>query len=211
MEKFSKYNDPLSGINPFVEIKKKPLSILDYLKAILKIPLVPLLLGTRINVVQLLVRIKSNKIERPKVLAANASSLLDIFVLKYLTGIKNFYYVTESGFVDARTGHFCVKTIEPCVLFPEGCRTNNRAVLQFARDIKVDHVCGIKYSKECIDMYGNPIWFILRLLASGGTVDINFRKSNDLSDICKLSGLPQVKWASKDKDRFVEEFVKKSE
>lgn len=210
MEKFSKYNDPFSGINPFVNSRRSSISIFGYFKILLKIPLVLLLLGTNINVVQFLIRINSNKKVKPKVLASNASSFLDMFVLKYLTGINNFYYVTESGFIDARNGRLHRKIAEPCVLFPEGCQTNNRAILQFVRNIEVDHVCGIRYKGECINMYGSFIRFIFGFLASRNIVDVRFKRSSDLDDICKLSSLPQVKWTSKDKDRFMEEFVKKS-
>ncbi|KAG5860469.1 hypothetical protein KMI_01g01040 [Encephalitozoon hellem] len=209
MEKFSGYNDPVSGINPFVDSRRSSISIFDYFRVILKIPLILLLLGTNINVVQFLVRINPSARVRPRVLASNASSFLDIFVLKYLTGINNYYYVTESGFVDARNGRFCKKAEEPCVLFPEGCQTNNRAILQFVRDVEVDYVCGIRYKGECINMYGNFLGFIFRFLASRSSVDVRFKKSSDLGDICKLSSLPQVKWSSKDKDRFMKEFVEK--
>ncbi|KMV65575.1 hypothetical protein M970_080450 [Encephalitozoon cuniculi EcunIII-L] len=208
MEKFSKYNDPLSGVNPFVNPRHRAPSVLGYLKALLKAPLVLLLFGTNINVVQFLVKITSNKITGPKVLAANASSFLDIFVLKYLTGIRNFYYVTESGFIDVRTGRFSKKATEPCVLFPEGCQTNNKAVLQFSRDVEVDHVCGIRYTGGCINMYGGFAGFILRFLASKNAVEIKFKKCSSLHAICELSGLPQVKWTSRDKDRFMREFHK---
>lgn len=210
MEKFSAYNDPLSGINPFVNPKRRPYSVLGCLRALALIPLALVMLWTNVNVVQLLVGIRSPKPPKARVLAANASSFLDVFVLKYLTGIRNFYYVTDSGFVDVHTGQFHQRVAEPCVLFPEGCRTNNRAILQFTRDVRVDHVCCLGYSGECINMYGGLLGFVPRFLASRCSVDVRFRKSTDPHDICELGGLPQVRWTSKDRDRFMEEFAKDS-
>ncbi|KAH9410986.1 hypothetical protein HK407_09g14000 [Ordospora pajunii] len=207
MEKYSAYNDPLSGVNPFIDRKRASYSILEYIKAMLKIPLLVVMLATNIDVVKYLIRIRSNAAGRPRILAANSSSFLDMYVLRHLTGIRNFYYVTETGYADASSNKFTSNVVEPCVVFPEGCRTNNRAVLQFSRNIRVDHVCGIKYNGECVNLYGSCFWFMLRFLASNSSVDVKFKQSMDIQAISRLSGLPQVIWSAKDRNRFVEEFM----
>ncbi|KAM0671226.1 hypothetical protein CWI42_090440 [Ordospora colligata] len=207
MEKYSAYNDPLSGVNPFTDRKGTRYSILEYTKAILKIPFLVIMLVTNIDVVRYLITIRSNTLGKPRVLAANSSSFLDMHVLRHLTGIRNFYYVTETGYIDARSNKFISSVVEPCVLFPEACRTNNRAVLQFSRNVRVDYVCGIKYNGDCVNLYGNRFWFMLRFLASNCSVDVKFKQSTDIQYISKLSGLPQVIWSAKDKNRFVEEFT----
>lgn len=210
MEKYSGYNDPLSGINPFLNPKKQTHSFIDYLKGLLSLHIILLLFMTNLNVVRFLIRIKSNEVVKPRIIAANASSFLDVYVLRYLTGIKNYYYLSDDGFIDIGSNRVCQKPLEPCVVFPEGCRTNNRAVLQFVRNINVDHVCGLRYSGECINLYDGLIGFILRFLASRNSVSVQFKRSTNMKDICEVSGLPQVKWSVQDRNEFMKRFEKTS-
>lgn len=207
MEKFSVYNDPLSGVNPFVA-RRPAHSFTAYIWALVKAPLVLLMFLSGLNPVCLLTSIRSSiqpGLLRPRIVAANASSFLDMYVLRHLTGIRNFYYVAEHGFVDVWSGSVCQRPAEPCVVFPEGCRTNNRGVLQFVRDVQVDHVCGIRYSGPCGDA---SLQSLLDILASGCSVAVEIKRSTRLKDICELSGLPQVRWTLSDRNEFVRRFNK---
>jgi hypothetical protein len=203
MEKFSAFNDPVLGINPFVNPARPRVTFCGCLKALLKLPLLLLLLTTNLNVAPLLISIKCRERPRPGVLASNASSFLDVHVLRHLTGITRFYYVTSSGFLDVKSGKFCPRISRPCVIFPEGCRTNNRAVLQFVRDVKVDHVCGLRYTGPCVNLYGSISRFFGAFLASENSVAVEFRGTDSLDEICEAAGLPQVKWGASDKLNFM--------
>lgn len=209
MEKFSSYNDPFYGINPFINPRQRRRSFMQYLKVLVKIPLAAIMFATNLDVVGLLVRIRSNAAAGPRIVAANASSFLDVYVLRHLTGITNFYYVTKDGFVGLQDGRFYLEAAEPCVLFPEGCRTNNRAILQFVRDVRVDHVCGLKYTEGCVGLYGGYLGLLLGFLSSSNEVRVEFRRSSNLLDICKASGLPQVKWGLEDRNEFMKRFNKR--
>lgn len=174
MEKFSKFNDPLTGINPFISIKSKRLSFTNYVNAFLKAPIYILyLLG--LPVLPLLIRIRVLTSENPsRIIFANSVSQFDKEIIRNCFGNIN-------------------------VIFPEGASTNNRGVLKYEGNC--DYVIGLKYSESCIYMYGSRWNWLLNFLSSTNTVDVRCIKGNELE---RAVNVPKLSFDKNDKFRFME-------
>ncbi len=184
MEKFSKFKDPLTGINPFIAPEIPSLNFMIVLKAILNFPLYILyLLG--LPVVNLLFKIKKNAKEIPKgLIYSNSVTEFDKEIIKNVLKIKIF-------------GKFKNQT---CVYFPENTNTNNRAILKYDNKEECNYVIGLKYSSNCIYLYGNRLFWLLNFLGNERTVEVVLEKGNNLK---KAANLPESTFGSEDKLNFM--------
>lgn len=197
MEKFSKFNDPFTGINPFVQGKLRSYSIFKCLI------FYPIYLLSKLHPIffKLLFSIKiSGKInQQPKTMICNSASTFDIPILKYILGIKNFYFLRCGNFYDKN--QFLIKRItKPCIVFVEGTSTNNKSILNYNCNFKIDSVCCIKYTE--VYCYGSYIRYLASLLSNENKIEINFKQTQDPKDLIKISNLKQVKFTYKDKEEF---------
>lgn len=205
MEKFSKFNDPSSGINPFIQPKQKPLLWFDYIKFIILYPIYllsipfPFLLRVIFTI-----KVDSVRYDKISIGICNSSSYFDKRILRHVLGIKNFYFVRDgkyyTSFEDSETRN-CKKLIKPCVLFVEGTMTNNRAILQYETPTKIDFVCFIKYSS--VFVYGSWFRYLVGILSNGLTVEFRSIASSDPKQIAQLGNVPIVKFNYKDRKRFM--------
>lgn len=90
--------------------------------------------------------------------------------------------------------------MKPCVMFVEGTSTNNKCILKFKCNIKIDSVCCIIYSD--VYCYGSYFNYIMTLLSNTNKVEILYKKTEFSEELVKLSGMKQVKFTYKDKDEF---------
>ncbi|KAF9764457.1 hypothetical protein NGRA_0564 [Nosema granulosis] len=200
MEKFSKFNDPSSGVNPFIQPKSKSLSCINYIKFAVFYPfyllsfIFPFILSLIFTI-----KIDSKFNKNFRVGICNSSSYLDKRLLRLFFGVENFYYVRDCKYYELN-GRECKKIAKPCFLFPEGTSTNNRAVLKHEVPTKVDVVCFIKYSE--VFVYGSFFKYLVSILSNGLKIEIKTSESQDLSS---LGGVPTVKFNYKDKEQFIKE------
>lgn len=185
MEKYSKFKDPLTGINPFIQPKKKKITLKMILLAIIKLPVYILyLLG--FPVVGFLIKIKKKSIIKPHgLIYCNSATEFDKSIVKAGLNIATF-------------GNFKFKT---CVFFPEKTTTNNTAILKYEDENDADYVVGLRYSNECIYMYGNRFLWLIRFLGSSNTVEIDIKTGSNLSS---AASLPRVIFDYKDKAKFLD-------
>lgn len=197
MEKYSKYNDPFTGINPFIQPKLKSVSIL---KCIIYFP-VYLLSFIHPIFLKFFFDIKQEfKIDHNiRTMICNSSSEFDTKLLRWIFGIKNFYFLRDDGMYDLKFS--LVKKIKkPCCIFVEGTPTNNKSILKFKCNMKIDSVCCIKYSD--VYCYGNYMKYIMTLLSNTNKVHITYKKTEFAEDLIKISGLKQVNFNYQDKEKF---------
>ncbi|ELA41270.1 uncharacterized protein VICG_01643 [Vittaforma corneae ATCC 50505] len=184
MEKYSKFKDPLTGINPFLQPKPKPITMAVFFLAIIRFPIYILFL-CGLPVVGMLIRInRKDNISPSGFIVCNSASEFDKEIIKKAFGIKQF-------------GHFKHKT---CVCFPEKTNSNNTAILSFKEPGYCDYSIGLKYSSECIYMYGNRFLWFVRFLGSFNTVDVRVTKGSSLE---MATSLPKVMLGFTDKERFL--------
>lgn len=204
MEKFSKFNDPSSGINPFLQPKPKSLTLKNYFIFMLYAPLyllsfifpsiLPLIFTFEIN---------NEKLNKMRVCICNSSSSLDKYVVKYVFRIKNCYYVRDGKFYEFKEedSQEVQKIQKPCFLFPEGTRTNNRALLDFTVPTRIDLVCFIKYSE--VYLYGSFFKYLVSIISNGLTIEIKTKETSEVQTLSKLGNVPVVKFDYKDKYEFM--------
>ena len=183
MEKFSGFNDPMTGINPFIAPRIPKITFLTVLKAILKLPIYFLyLLG--LPVLPLLISIsKTTAIVPKKLIYANRSTDFDFDVIRHVYGITQFNYIPNTT----------------CVIFPEKVRSNNKAILKFSEDSS-DYVIGLKYSAEAVYVYGSRILWLISFLGSSPKVEVKCLKGSNLPE---AAGLPKVSLDFNDKKAFM--------
>lgn len=184
MEKYSRFKDPLTGINPFIQPKQKKITLKTILLAIIRLPIYVLyLIG--FPVINHLIKIKRKGNVKPRgLIYCNSATEFDKSVIKKGLDLHVF-------------GNFKFKT---CVHFPEGTTTNNTAILNYKSEEDSDYVIGLRYSKECIYMYGNRILWLIRFLGSSNTVEIDVKAGGDLSNV---TSLPRVIFDHQDKYKFL--------
>ncbi|KAI5148504.1 hypothetical protein ENBRE01_0365 [Enteropsectra breve] len=183
MEKFSKFNDPFTGINPFIAPKYRKITARCVLLALIRLPIFVLwMLGIPCISALISIRIRS-KIKPSGLVYANAASFFDKAVIKAVYGSTHIR-----------------------VVFPEETRTNNRAVLQHSASKKSSYAIGLTYSPECVYLYGNKAAWLIRFLGGENTVSVNCESGTDIS---QASGLPRVQLTVFDKIRFNSEYKKK--
>lgn len=193
MEKFSKFNDPCTGINPFIQQPYRKISIW---KIILNLPLylISFLFPLVLFKIKSNIKIK-NKIE---IMICNASSDYDILILKKLFKIKYFYFLRNYEFYDLQLKKVLIIN-KPCVLFVEGERTNNRSILTYSCPYKIDAVCFIKY--DSVFCYGSKFKYLLNILSNDNIVNVKAKDSNDPYELKNMCGY-QVKFTWSDKNNF---------
>lgn len=207
MEKFSKFNDPSSGVNPFIQPKTRSLTLMNYLKFAFVFPIY-LLSYIFPSFLPIIFNIKffNKQDKKIRVGICNSSSHLDRRIIKLVFGIKNFYYVRDGRYYQFSENNNlveCKKIIKPCFLFPEGTRANNRSVLSYETPTKIDVACFIKYSE--VFVYGSYFKYLVSILSNGLSIEV---KTDDKKSLGELGGVPTVKFNYKDKENFYNELIK---
>ncbi|KAL6121077.1 hypothetical protein NUSPORA_02068 [Nucleospora cyclopteri] len=173
MEKFSTFNDALTGENPFINPKYRKITFFTVINFVIKLPLF-LLYKLRIPVVHLLIKINITGIRKPvRRIVCNSVTEFDVSVLRYVYGN------------------------DLIIQFPERSNSNNRGILRYKMD--ADYSIGLLYSKECIFMYGNKFIWLIRFLGNHNYVTVNCIKGNDLG---KATGLRVLNLTAEDKIEF---------
>lgn len=202
MEKYSHFNDPFTGINPFISPPPKKLSLCGVVVALLRLPLV-VLMHLGVNTLPLLISIKGRRQRLRGVVACNSSSVFDRYVVRAVLGRVPLFHLREDGFL-SESGRHVQSLPDNAVVFVEGCSSNNRSILQFVRPIRVDYVLGLRYNPECIYMYGSYWRFLLGFLATKNHVKADVMKTSSASKLTCVTGLQQVALGVADKKRFME-------
>jgi len=183
MERYSKFKDPLTGINPFIQPTPKRITFPMFLFAILRLPIYLLYL-CGLPVQRALIRIHRKDSLVPKgQIICNSATEFDKAIVKSALGVSLF-------------GEFKHKT---SVSFPEMTTSNNRSILPFKGE-NSDYSVGLKYTEECIYMYGNRLLWLIRFLGSFNSVEVTVMKGGDLP---KAAGMPRVMFGKKDKEKFM--------
>lgn len=184
MEKYSRFKDPLTGINPFLQPKPKPITASMVLLALLRLPVYILFL-CGLPVVGMLVKINRKDSTTPSgFIVCNSASEFDKEIVKRVFKVKRF-------------GYFKYKT---CVYFPEKTASNNTAILSFKEPEHCDFSIGLRYSPSCIYMYGSRLLWLVRFLGSFNTVDVRVTEGASLE---AAAALPKVVFDFTDKERFL--------
>ena len=180
MEKYNKFIDPLTGINPFLQPKHTKVTFLIFIKAIFMLPL------------WFLYKISLVKIDK--------------FIKVTFKGTKNLFKKINVNSVT----RFDKEIVDICCIytgfltFPEKTQTNNKGILNYSEDS--DYVVGLKYSSECIYMnQSSYIKWLIIFLGSDKHVYVTAERGNDLS---KVTNLPKLTLNYKDKQKFNEIFYK---
>lgn len=184
MEKYSKFKDPMTGINPFIQPKYKKITFMTVLIAIARMPIyLAYLMG--FPVLKFLISIKRKDNGIPKgIIFCNSVTPFDRDVLKAALGIG------LAGYMKSKCH----------VVFPEGTNSNNLSILKYERS-NSDWSIGLKYTNECIYLYGNRFLWLLGFLGNFNSVEIYTSEGNDIS---KAARLPQATLSKEDKKRFME-------
>ena len=201
MEKYSQFNDPFTGINPFVNPVRRDMRLVDLVVSLLRLPLL-LLLYLDINVISALISIKCKPARVRGLVACNSSSVFDTYVVKAVLGNVPCFHLAHIGFVNMK-GEPVSALPATSVVFVEGCSSNNRSILRFVRHVPVDYVLGLRYNPECIYMHGSYIRFLLGFLAAGNTVNVGIKQTKNAGDLLEITGLKQVGLSLEDKERFL--------
>lgn len=184
MEKFSRFNDPLTGINPFIAPRYKPISAKMIVVAIIRFPIY-VLYRMGLPVIGFLIDVRKKSKVHPKgLIYCNSVAEFDKEVVKKAFRIGLFGYFKHTT----------------CVVFPENTNTNNKAVLRYQASEDCDYVIGLKYSENCIYMYGSKLLWLLRFLGEKGHVTVDALKGNRLD---KAASVPMVIFGPEDKKRFM--------
>ncbi|KCZ79636.1 hypothetical protein H312_02976 [Anncaliia algerae PRA339] len=200
MEKFSDFNDPFTGVNPFVNPKLFKVTLVEILKGLLMLPIY-LLIYLKVNTISFFIKISPNIKRFKGHIACNSSSIFDRYVIKHILGNIPQFYLTKTGY---RTKNGILSSIpKDAVIFVEGCNSNNKGLLKFVRNIKVDYVMGLKYSDGCIYMYGSYFKFLCKFLNGGNFCDVQIKRSEDINDLMEVCNLPQLDFGVEDKERFL--------
>lgn len=183
MEKYSKFRDPLTGINPFINPTRKHITFPIFLFALLRLPIYLLYL-CGLPVIRALIRInrKDNLVPKGQIIC-NFASDFDKAIIKSALGLSQFEPLKH----------------KTSVSFPEMTASNNKGILLYRSD-GAEYSIGLKYNEECIYMYGNRLLWLIRFLGTFNKVDITVMKGGDLS---KATGLPRLMLDSKDKVKFI--------
>lgn len=180
MEKFSGFRDPLTGINPFLPLRRRAVTAACVLRAIAMLPLYLLhLLG--LPTLPWIIRMRRRGAEPSGVVHVNSATEFDRAVVGHLFG-----------------------GVRP--VFPEGAATNNMGVLAYDASLRCDCVIGLRYTPECVfmgDVEGGAvsrICWLVRLLGYGGEVDAVCVRGRDLA---KAAGLPGLSLSRRSRDEFL--------
>lgn len=200
MEKFSEFNDPFTGINPFVNLKIFKIKPINLFKTLFLLPIF-LLIYLKINTITLFIKIRNKPKKIKGHIACNSSSIFDKYIIKHLFGNISQFYLTKTGFKNEK-GTVSVLP-KDAIIYVEGCNTNNQGLLRFVRNIKVDYVMGLKYSSGCIFMYGNFFKFLCLFLSNDNFCYVQIKESENISDLKEVCDMPQLDLGVEDKERFM--------
>ncbi|OQS53903.1 hypothetical protein EHP00_1529 [Ecytonucleospora hepatopenaei] len=182
MEKYSLFIDPMSGVNPFVQPKYRKITLIVFLRFLLFYPLY-ILYRLRLLRINWIIKIKKigkkntqlhNKTQNT--ICSNCVTQFDCDVISYLYGNCK-------------------------IMFPEGAFTNNRGVLMYKNKNKNAQHIVLKYTDECIFMYGGYIEYICYLICFLGYE--NCVKVQECEDLLDNRVLPVVKFTARDKEEFM--------
>ena len=202
MEKFSDYNDAFTGINPFINREPIKITLRKLFMFLLKLPIL-VLTYFGINLINFLIKINIKPVKINGLIAVNCSSVFDKFVLNSLFKNIPIFTLLEDGFFYEKTGKV-KETPKTAIILVEGCNSNNKCILQFVRNIKVNYVIGLVYSPSCIYMYGSFFKFLIHFLGSKNFVRVEIKKTDNLEDLAVVTNLPKVMLGLKEKLEFME-------
>lgn len=185
MEKFSKFKDPLTGINPFLAPTGMPITIKTIVMALLTLPIYLLYL-LNLPVVNILFTIKLYLKDLPKgLIYSNSVTFFDKRIIQETQKISKF----------GRLKNWT------CAFFPEKTNTNNKGILKYENEDSCEYVIGLKYSSNCVYLYGSKLRWFINFLGNRRTVEIRVNKGFDLSG---ATGLPKLSLDYQDKLAFLE-------
>lgn len=177
MEKFCKFIDPMTGINPFLPPKYKKITLKVLIKGLLFIPLWILY---KFNVISI-------------------RWFIHIKVKRHMRLVKKIFANSVTNFdKEIINSAFDINGI---IEFPEKAQTNNLALLSYSGDC--DYVVGLKYTNECIYMGGSYFKWLIRFLGTSNIVYVDCARSNNLEQV---TGLKTTKFTYKDKEYFDQKF-----
>lgn len=193
MERFSRFKDPLTGINPFLAPKYRPITPWVVARAIARLPLYFLYLAG-LPVLPLLIEIRQKSKQQPAgLIYVNSATRFDKGVLRHLYGIKAF------EFAKAKT----------CAVFPEGAATNNQGILHYANERDCEYVVGLRYTSDCIVMRGasflERLRWLVGFLGHANAVAVTCLRGHELD---KAAGLPRLSLDRKSAEEFAERAAK---
>lgn len=190
MEKYAEFRDPVSGVNPFMAQKYKPITFMMLLRACFKLP-VYLLFLLGFPTLPFLIRINiKNKTKPAGLVFANCVEPFGKSIIKHIYGI-----VTVKRPVSGT-----------CVIFPENTSTNNRAILNFYAFKKCDYYIGMRFTDGAVFLYGSWFGWLIRFLGSSHHVDVSCMKADDGEAPLRLAetaGLPLSTLDFNDKNKFM--------
>ncbi|KAI5170420.1 hypothetical protein PAEPH01_1418 [Pancytospora epiphaga] len=194
MEKFSNFRDPLTGINPFMPCRRRPITTLSIFRALLRFPLYLLyLLG--FPTLHWIVTMRKTGTVPKGVVYVNSVSPFDKYVLMHLFNIRVLTRL-PSGL---------------CAVFPEGCKTNNKGVLSYERPFDCDSVIGLRYNDESIydiEIERGIIKYLKWLLCFLGNSPIVEARCMDGHELEKATGVPKLSFTRNKKLEFIKYYEK---
>ncbi|KAM0676874.1 hypothetical protein BDAP_002594 [Binucleata daphniae] len=178
MEKFSQFRDPFTGIHPFLNPKRRMFRLQNYIRLLFRLFALPLLY----LMPNLLIKINTNKAKlKTGTYICNKSSFLDTFVLKYLFCAN----ITDLS----KNSRIKTKDVTN-VVFVEECKSNNKCIMKYVKQIQSEGVIGLNYSDSCIRMYGSWFWYLLYFLGSDNKVNVKVIEGS--SDLEEATGLTKT-------------------
>ncbi|KAG0439708.1 hypothetical protein DMUE_2246 [Dictyocoela muelleri] len=172
MEKFSKFSDRKTGINPFIS-KRQKFKLINIWRLFFRIPLI-ILYFLNINIIKYLIKIKiidksgnyNKNMRLMNIISVNSVSIFDELILKTLFPEYKIINLKEKIKNPVRNRS---------IVFIEETNSNGDCMLKFPL-FKSDHVVFLKYNDESIFMYGSKIFFYLCFFSSENWVKITIEK-----------------------------------
>lgn len=180
MEKFSRFRDPLTGINPFIPPRRRAITLGCVFRAFTMLPLYLLYLAG-LPVLPWLLRMRRKGANPSGTAHVNSTTEFDRDVVQGL--FRNVRFV-----------------------FPEGTTTNNMGVLAYDTAPRCDYVIGLRYTPECVFMpeveggIVSRVCWVIRLLGHGGDVEANCVEGQGLA---QAAGLPSLSLDKRSKAEFL--------
>lgn len=197
MERFSNFNDPITGQNPFAPLPFKRPVLSRLLHLVYRVPLLLLFL-IGVNTVPLLIKIKCHG-EPAKKMVSNSVTVFDAFVLRYLfPGHAQFYDVDAFMVYEGAA-----------ILFIEECASNGRMVTRFKADVSCNGAIYMKYCNECVYVLGSKSVFYWRFLMCKGSLTVNVYELRHSGEYARITGVPKSVLGAQDKKKFGVEMNRK--
>ncbi|ORD94684.1 hypothetical protein ECANGB1_2788 [Enterospora canceri] len=180
MEKYSEFNDPYTGINPFLRPRCVRIGMGVLIRALVVLPVYILYRLGLVSVRRIITVEEKRRIPLYKKIYANSVGEFDEEIIRSSCDVRG------------------------TLLFPEGATTNNRCILSYG-DEKCDYVVGLRYSPECIYSGGSRLTWLIRFLGSRRRVVVDCERGSNLE---RVTGLKQVKLTQKDKEKFIKKTLR---